>query len=218
MLPSVKTGEELNPFSSQQFNEGSIRCNHPSDYFSAGFCNLCFFRNEFTRELPGRFHAYKVLAENGNPETHPLFISHMNLMFGIRPPVPGESLISFQNWQRDNSAPAWKTFPIASILWTVMRFQPPLGHPLHLAVVGMPEAEIASQLEISRYNLSIRLGKALRMGLRMYNGYNARQEARAKLDSSIRPESERDSSEQAPCGSPGVGDNRPAKYHRTRAR
>jgi hypothetical protein len=114
---------------------------------------------------------HHVLADNGNPQTDPALISHISVVMGLRAPCGGQDIREFRKWQRQVSVPAFGTFPITSTLRAILGTQPPLGVPLLMVVEGNSEAGIASKLEISRYNLAIRLVKAVRMGVRIYHDH-----------------------------------------------
>lgn len=189
---------------------GRSSCPHPHDLHFGPLCGLCFFQDGFASELPTRLHAYKILADNGNPETSPKFLAHLQVTFGIRPPEPGQSLHQFRAQRRLASSPAPGIYPIASVIWEMMGNQPPLAHPFYLAVIGVPEAQIASRLEISQYNLWNRLAKATRYAMRLYYGrYSTSKEPPAEPDLSRRA-AELRGSEQAADGAAGAQDYRPA--------
>jgi hypothetical protein len=56
-------------------------------------------------------------------------------------------------------------YPVASALWKLIGYQPPLGIVLVKAVGGANEAQIADHLNISLYNVHLRMEKAIRAGL-----------------------------------------------------
>lgn len=152
-------------------------------------CGLCFFRAGYESELPSRFHLFKTLAENGNPEMSPKFVVHLNLIMGLAAPKLNQSLKEFRD-QRNSlarrqytrrpkglpsqtyisvesySKPARSLFPVASALWVLMGYQPPLGIVLVRAVGGRTEAEIARELDVSLVNIHNRMAKAIRTALR----------------------------------------------------
>lgn len=158
------------------------------------FCGLCLVRDGFQAELPTKFHMYKTLAENGNPETAPKFLAHLVLEMGLVPPREDESL---QDWRKRRNSLAREQytrrspvgnhphlvytrmerfsrpsllFPVASALWKLMGYQPPLGRVLVPAVGGRTEAEIARSLHLSLFDTHIRMAK----GIRTVMGYLAR--------------------------------------------
>jgi len=160
------------------------------------FCGLCLMKEGFEAELPGRLHAYKQLASNGNPETETKFLTHLTLVMGFLPPNTGESLTAYRfrtGRQKRNRKPprareqyseAWlqseplskpssKLYPVASALWKLMGYQPPLGIVLVKAVSGLTEREIARELDISILNVNNRMGKGIRTAM----GYLPRSEA-----------------------------------------
>lgn len=144
------------------------------------FCGLCFFREGYEAELPKKIHAYKTLAENGNPEASPKFLAHLRLVMGFEPPRPGESLKAF-NRRRNSSIivplntndlareqytrPARRLFPVASSIWKLMGYQPPLAIVLVGAVTGKSEGQISKELDLSRMNVHIRMAKAIRTAM-----------------------------------------------------
>ena len=136
-------------------------------------CGLCFFKDGFAAELPTRFHLFKTLAENGNPETDSIFISHLYLVMGLKPPKPGEPLWRFRKRRNPRTAlareqytrPVWGLFPVASSLWKLMGYQPPLGVVLVRGVSGRTEVEIAADLDLSLMDVHIRMAKAIRTAM-----------------------------------------------------
>lgn len=134
-------------------------------------CGLCLFREGFATELPTRIHEFKTLAENGNPQTADRFLSHLFLVMGLKPPRPDESLTEFRRKRTHPRAreqytePAWGSYPVASALWKLMGYQPPLGHVLVLGVGGQSEIDIAGKLDVSVVNVHIRMAKAVRTAI-----------------------------------------------------
>lgn len=149
------------------------------------FCGLCLLRQGFESEIPSRIHQYRTLAQNGNPESTPKFVAHLVLAMGLVPPKPDESLSA---WRRKReslareqytarspldhrliqlqrvekySAPS-RLFPVASALWKLMGYQPPLGRVLVPAVGGRSEIEIAGMLQISYWDTHVRMAKGIR--------------------------------------------------------
>jgi len=154
------------------------------------FCGLCFFREGVESEIPGRIHQYRVLADNGNPETSPKFMAHLQVVMGLEPPKSGESLQAYrkrrialareqytarsplpdhhlfqQTRVEKYSSPSPRLFPVTSALWKLMGYQPPLGRVLIQGVNGRTEWEIASQLSTSVLDIYVRMVKAIRVGM-----------------------------------------------------
>lgn len=132
------------------------------------FCGLCFFRLGFESELPTRIHVsvnprYSTLAVNGNPEMAPKFFSHLLLVMGLKPPRSGENLNRFRasRARGQYTKPAPRLFPVASALWKLMGYQPPLGIVLVAAVGGRTEVEIARLHDLSVWNVHQRMVKAI---------------------------------------------------------
>jgi hypothetical protein len=172
----------------------ALFCGHSPSYIiqtepsAPALCGLCFWKEGWESELPGRIHSFKSLAENGNPETHNSFLSHLVLSMGLIPPKKEQNL---RDWRANRTsrgreqytvrAPRTKhlttaarnesfsrpnrQFPIASALWELMGYQPPLGIVLVKAVGGASEIQIAQVLDLSLYNVHVRLEKAIRAAL-----------------------------------------------------
>jgi hypothetical protein len=124
-------------------------------------------------------HLFKTLAENGNPETSPKFMSHLWLLMGLEPPKSGESLKAYQK-RRQSSIPnptntnalareqytrPSRLFPVASSLWKLMGYQPPLAIVLVKAVNGHSERRIAKDIDASLIGVHIRMAKAIRTAM-----------------------------------------------------
>lgn len=131
-------------------------------------CGLCLFKQGFEGELPGRLHLFKTLAENGKPQTAPMFMSHLKVIMGLKAPPRDVSLKQFkQSRARGHySSPARTIFPVASALWELMGYQPPLGIVVVRAVGGRNEFEIAKELNDSVRSIHIRMAKGVRTALR----------------------------------------------------
>lgn len=134
------------------------------------FCGLCFYREGWESELPTRVHLFKTLAENGNPETSPKFIAHMFLVMGLEPPPGILPLHKFQKLRSPRAReqytkPSWGLFPIASSLWKLMGYQPPLAIVLVRGAGGRSEPQIADELNLSILDVHIRMAKAIRTAM-----------------------------------------------------
>lgn len=151
-------------------------------------CGLCLFKEGFEGELPTRIHQFKTLADNGNPQQAGKFQAHVFLTMGlVLPRVDSDGrpeplheyrrrrgqlhcdrscrqpCLEHQPREREHyTEPAWKLFPVASALWKLMGYQPPLGIVLVRGVNGRTEAEIAKELDTSHQNVVIRMAKAVR--------------------------------------------------------
>jgi hypothetical protein len=204
--PSLPKGSELIYSLPYDGDRAALDCGHSLMYLIKSaddgpmLCGLCFFREGYQAEQPSTIHLHHTLAENGNPETAPLFMSHLNVIMGLRAPEPGQDIKEFQRKRNSLargqytrrvkvgsklvpqtfvqverfSKPAWMLYPVASSLWKLMGYQPPLGIVLVRGVGGRTEREIASELDVSVWNVNIRMGKAIRTAL----GYIIRGESR----------------------------------------
>lgn len=136
------------------------------------FCGLCFFRGGYEAELPTRIHVtinprFSTLAENGNIEMAPKFFSHLFLAMGLKPPKKDENLRHFRasraRGQYTKAAPS--LFPVATALWKLMGYQPPLGTILIAGVTGQTEQEIAKHLDLSIFGVYQRMMKAIHLAM-----------------------------------------------------
>lgn len=190
-MERMETGRDYSSFSSFSFLQGICRSGHQTDYTlretTGGepvLCGLCFLMDGFSREVPFRIHAHRLLAENGNPETSPQFLSHLQLAMGLKAPPRGMSLKQYSLARRQYSRPAPGQFPITSALWQMMGYQPPLAVPLLYRLLGLPEAEIATYMELSQYNVHLRLAKGVRLCLRFVRHDSKKEKARIVNNSS----------------------------------
>lgn len=194
--PSTSEGRDFISSLPYEAHRGALDCGHSLVYIiqpeasGALLCGLCFFKDGYQAELPPKFHVYKQLAENGNPETTPRFMSHLNVVMGliapkqdedlhefrrnrnslareqytVRSPLPGHPLQTLTREQK-KTKPSWGMYPVASSLWKLMGYQPPLGVVLVRAIGGRTETEIAYELNLSLFNVHERMGKAIRTAL-----------------------------------------------------
>lgn len=175
-------------FSSLSLPQGEGSClHHPAFILSEvnevhTFCGLCWLIKGFAEEVPGRFHAYKQLAENGNPECSPRFLKHLELAMGLKPPKKRQSLKHFRLTRERYSHASYGSFPVSSALWDMMGTQPPLAEPLFYKLAGLSDIDIAVKMGISLYNLHVRLRKATRLALRFvrHDSTLAPKEARTR--------------------------------------
>lgn len=156
---------------------GKRSCPHSSvmivDWETA-FCGLCFLREGYADELPGKLHFVKTLADNGNPQQTGSFIGHVSLVEGLKPPKKGQTINNASRARSIiGSRPLPKQFPFASAVWVVVDKQPPLGVPLAYAVTGLSEIDIARRMLLSLYNVNERLEKAVSMAMRIVRKYDA---------------------------------------------
>jgi hypothetical protein len=155
-------------------NEG---CSHSVAYLTpeltaiTASCGLCFLREGYLNELPGSIHKAKMLAENGNPQQTPLFLSHVLVSEGFKSPKTGQNLNQFRLARKQYSRKSAEIFPFASSLWVLMGYQPPLAKPLIQAVLGKNEPEIALLLDVSVYNVVDRLRKGINFTVNWINQY-----------------------------------------------
>jgi hypothetical protein len=153
----------------------TMRCGHSFSFlvrWDTTFCGLCFLREGYHEELPKKLHLVRTLADNGNPQQTDQLQGHLSLVEGIYD--PGDTPLRDFSRARSHkgSAPLPQLYPFASALWGVMGKQPPLGLPLYRSVLGVPEREIASFMEISLLNVNIRLSKGVDMAVRLIRKYD----------------------------------------------
>jgi hypothetical protein len=148
-------------------------CGHSSLLFitSRGwaevFCGLCWLQEAWECEFPRRFHEYKLLAENGNPETSPGFWSHLKANLGLIPPEHGEDLRAYRlARKRLYGEPGKNKFPVAHALYEVMGVQPKLATPLTLYLCGASPDFIRKEMKMTSYGLHQSWAKGTRMVIR----------------------------------------------------
>lgn len=186
-----------------------VDCSHSPLYLLSNyeeqplFCGLCFFREGWESEIPGRVHEYKTLAENGNPETSPKFLAHLYLAMGLQAPELHETTYIFRRNRKrlareQYSSPAWGIFPVSSSLWQLMGYQPPLAKVLIPAAYGRDELTIAAALGLSLVGVHITMAKAIRTAM----GFLVHEKARSD-HSRPRNEDITESSEELGRDEPG---------------
>jgi len=163
--------------------QGKASCRHSPLYFSqvdgAEYCLFCFLKLKYDHETPQRLHAYKQLADNGNPETHSHFLAHQETVLGLVPPRRGQSLRAFR-LARARYTVAYGLYPTTSALSRAMGLQPPIVLPVVRMLQGLTEDEISQELsrredrEISALNVHDRVAKGLRLVLRMVRSAESR--------------------------------------------
>lgn len=138
------------------------------------FCGLCYLRDGFQSEVPKKIHLSRTLAENGNPQTAPQFMSHLFVAVGLVPPAPDEDLREFREKRKPSRArgqytvpaqsePYWQLYPVSSALWKLMGYQPPLGRVIAPAVVrNLSEVDISYELRTTLVDVHVRMVKAIR--------------------------------------------------------
>lgn len=158
---------------------GNGSCIHSSEAlikWETIFCGLCFMREGYAYELPGRLHLTRTLADNGNPQQTGQLEGHVSIVEGLKPPPLDMPLRHFSRARGQlRSRPLPLLFPFASSVWEVMGKQPPLGIPLAYFVTGASEFYIARTMDISLYSVNERLGKAVRMATKLIKGYDGRR-------------------------------------------
>lgn len=181
-LPEMTKGKRLVPElhkvsaknSSPPPRAGISSCGHSSDLTSDSSCGLCWLILIWESEVPKKIHAYKVLADNGNPQVSASFLSHMEASFGLVRPKPDVNLHSFRLARVHlYKAPAKKQYPLMRALWDTMGFQPSLTTALIRSLQGRTLIEIATELKMTPYGTNLAISKAIRMITRKLGAYNA---------------------------------------------
>lgn len=128
-------------------------------------CGPCYFREAFTDELPTRMTIKEFSGLFGSPQMDPKLLAHVTVSMGLMPPEPGENLKEFRRRRelKGYSRPTPKLFPVASALWKLMGFQPPLALPLIRFCQGHTEHEIAEETGQSLFGVHLSLMKATRL-------------------------------------------------------
>lgn len=195
--PSTSKGSDLIYSLPYEGHRAALDCGHSLVYVikpvddGPQLCGLCFFRDGFQAEQPTKIHLHRTLADNGNPETAPMFMSHLLVVMGLQAPPRDMDLREFRKNRNSlargqytrrakvngklvpftytevqyRTKAAWSLYPVASALWKLMGYQPPLGIVLVRGVGGRTEREIASELDVSIWNVNQRMGKAIRTAL-----------------------------------------------------
>jgi hypothetical protein len=154
--------------------QGRSSCDHPrtfgiftqNDGFYA-FCGLCWLSKVWEDEIPRRVHAYKQLAENGNPELHATFRKHLEVAVGLRPPEPHQPLREYRLARKQYSVPPRKgSYPVSAALWDIMGKQPIIARCMIRSMLGQDFLQIAEDLDITPYGAYQATAKGIRMVLR----------------------------------------------------
>lgn len=169
-----ETTQVLDMSSSLLISGGGSSCEHPRTYWVftqndgyPAFCGLCWLKRVWEDEIPGRVHAYKVLAENGKPEIAPQFRRHLEVMVGLRPPDRGQNLREYRLARGQLCVPPRKaSYPVSSALWDIMGKQPIIARCIIRSMVGQELADIAVDLQITPYGAYQATAKGIRMTLR----------------------------------------------------
>lgn len=155
------------------FREGKASCLHSPLYliFNDGdpHCGLCLLMDAIRHELPKKMHyTQRQLTTNGNPQQTAILMAHVQLVEGLKPPRPDESLKQFRlaREQYTKTKPAHQIFPFTSALWELMGYQPTLATPLIKLIYGHEEPQLARLLGISQYELKVRVSKAIKATLK----------------------------------------------------
>jgi hypothetical protein len=163
--------EEIIYFYQQTYPERP--CGHSSLFYLSSkdqtgiFCGLCWLQEAWNSEFPGRFHEYKLLAENGNPETSPAFWSHLKANLGLIPPKPDENLETYRlARKRLYGEPNKNRYPIAWALYEVLGVQPKLARPLLLHLCGFSFDYIRAENQMSTYGVHQSMSKGIRLVVR----------------------------------------------------
>lgn len=149
------------------------RCLHTERYLiydkvlNTTHCGPCYFREGILDELPTRINIREDSGLFGSPQFDPRFIEHAMISAGLVPPEPHQSLREFREQRIIHSQPSPKAFPFTSTLWKLMGYQPPLAKVLLRFCQGYREVEIAEQMDLSLYNVTDRLSKAVHSGQKM---------------------------------------------------
>jgi len=149
-------------------------CGHSSLFFvhhverpEITFCGLCWIQEGWESEFPRRFHEYKLLAENGNPETSPRFWSHLKANLGLVPPEPDQDLNSYRlARKRLYGVPSKNQHPIAFALYEVMGVQPKLAVPLLRSLCGFSIDQIRAETRMTTYGVHQSMSKGIRIVIR----------------------------------------------------
>lgn len=118
-------------------------------------------------EVPGRLHAYKLLADNGKPQVSPAFWSHLEASLGLVRPLPGQSLRDFRLARGHlYRAPRQNQFPLLRALWNCMGHQPRLTTSVIRTFQGRDHLEIAVELKMDEVGARGAIFKGTRLVLR----------------------------------------------------
>lgn len=144
------------------------RCLHSEAYLIFNHiqvvCGACYFRDGVIGEVPTRINTRETSGLFGAPAFDPRWLDHIMVSSGLVPPAPDQTMREFREQRNKQSYPSPKKFPFTSSLWSLMGFQPPLARVLVKFCAGYSELEISDQLDLSLYNVSDRLRKAVHVG------------------------------------------------------
>lgn len=154
-----------------------LNCEHPAIYYlgwerNEVFCGFCSVKFRLELEVPGRIHAYKQLADNGNPATDSRMWAHLEAVLGLIPPKPNQNLIEYRLARgRLYGEPSKRQFPTTHALWSLMGYQPKLATPLVRTILGMNVLDVAAELNMTRYGVHMAIAKGVRATLRDVRKY-----------------------------------------------
>lgn len=169
--------------SSPLLSQGSFSCKHGSDFWlfdynsgNPAFCGLCRLIELWEDEVPRRIHAYKLLAENGNPEVAPQFWAHYQASLGLNPPKPDQNLREYclARGQLYGKPPSKANYPLLAALWSMMGKQPKLARAVLGALRSQPIIVTAAEIGLSPYGTHEALVKGIRMAFREIRSYRSR--------------------------------------------
>lgn len=159
--------------------QGSSSCQHSIDFFlftqddnKLAFCGLCRLRELWEDEVPRKIHAYKVLADNGNPQVAGAFYAHLQASVGLIAPKPDENLNNFRLARgRLYRAPSEMQFPLLRALWEMMGTQPKLASALICQLNHQDSLVSAANLKMTSYGFNQATAKAIRLALRTIRSF-----------------------------------------------
>lgn len=144
----------------------SLRLFTQDDRIPAG-CGLCWLIMVWESEVPGRIHAYKLLADNGKPQVAPAFWSHVEAATGLVRPKQGQNLRDFRLARGQlYRAPKPQQFPLLRALWNGMGYQPKLVSAVILTLQGREPLQIAVELKMTPGGAQAAIVKGTRLVLR----------------------------------------------------
>ena len=154
------------------YSTSVLSCEHHPLYYLGWerqevFCGLCSVKFRLELEVPGRVHAYKLLADNGNPATDPRMWAHLEAALGLIPPKPQQNLNEYRlARERLYGKPSKRLFPTTRALWDLMGYQPKLATPLVRTIFGKDVLQVAAELGMTRYGVHMAIAKGVRTTLR----------------------------------------------------
>lgn len=164
----------FNSNSSGTHMSGSSSCRHDPSFVLVSqddripmFCGLCRLLELWEDEVPRKIHAYKVLADNGNPQVAGAFYAHLQASVGLIPPKPDENLNDFRLARgRLYRAPNEMQYPLLAALWKMMGVQPRLASALIAQLRGQDPLVASVELRMTPVGLNQATAKGIRLALR----------------------------------------------------